>query len=230
MDMEQQQQKVKELKQKQAFANISLSQKTVASRVDELASDLQIQLKTKAKEFVSYLLAADERTFGFKGIHGTTTGQDIFTQVERCINETALQWNTFVGLTTDGPPVMCGEVHALVSLVREEMGHTGGNLTAYSCIIHQKALCGKVLGMVTVVMKTFCEDCYDTQVEIVHFMESKQKVIPKLDEKWLSDLACRSKSNLNLFTNPFAIDIDTAPEHLKLELIELQCNSALKTQ
>ena len=35
---------------------------TVASRVDELASDLQIQLKAKAKEFVSYWLAADEST------------------------------------------------------------------------------------------------------------------------------------------------------------------------
>ncbi|KAK0141889.1 General transcription factor II-I repeat domain-containing protein 2 [Merluccius polli] len=47
---------------KQAFANISLSRNTVASWVDELASDLQIHLKTKAKEFVLYLFATDEST------------------------------------------------------------------------------------------------------------------------------------------------------------------------
>ena len=38
------------------------------------------------------------------------------------------------------------------------------------------------------------------------------------------------KFNLDLFANPFEIDVDTAPEHLQLELIKLQCNGALKTQ
>ena len=100
-------------KKKQVFAAIGLSRNTVASQVDELAFDLQIQLKAKAKEFVSYSLAADESSdrtdtaqlsiFGggcysvteelldLKLIHGTTTGRDIFTQVERCINKTELQ-------------------------------------------------------------------------------------------------------------------------------------------
>lgn len=45
---------------KQAFANISLSRNTVASRVDELASDTQAQLKDKAMDFVAYSLAVDE--------------------------------------------------------------------------------------------------------------------------------------------------------------------------
>ena len=41
---------------------------------------------------------------------------------------------------------------------------------------------------------------YDTRVEIARFMESKQKVIPELeDEKWLSDLAfmCDVTEHLN---------------------------------
>ena len=38
------------------------------------------------------------------------------------------------------------------------------------------------------------------------------------------------KFNLDLFANPFEIYVDTAPEHLQLELIELHCNGALKTQ
>ncbi|XP_056135376.1 general transcription factor II-I repeat domain-containing protein 2-like [Lampris incognitus] len=38
------------------------------------------------------------------------------------------------------------------------------------------------------------------------------------------------KFNLDLFANPSAIDVDAAPEHLQLELIELQCSSALKSQ
>lgn len=373
----------------QAFANVSLTRNTMASRVDELASDLQMQLKVKAKEFVAFSLAADESTdrtdtaqlsvfirgvdsqlsvteelLDVKSIHGTTTGQDIFEQVEQCINETELPWNKLVGLTTDGAPAMCGARNGLVAKVRERMGHTGEELTAYHCIIHQEALCGKVLGMehvMTVVTKTVNfirarglnhrqfralleeEDSvhqdvpyhtevrwlsrgkvlrrfYETRMEIAHFMDSKGRAIAELeDEKWLSDLAfmcditehlnvlnlklqgrgqlitdmrdavkafqiklrlwesqmrqgnfahfpiCQSvsstitttfprevyaeklnglkaefsrrfadfesqKFNFDLFANPFAIDVDTAPEHLQLELIELQCNGALKTK
>ncbi|XDV39475.1 hypothetical protein PO909_008719 [Leuciscus waleckii] len=361
----------------------------MASRVDELGSDLKIQLKEKAKDFVAYSLAIDEsadRTdtaqlsifirgvddrfsvtdelLDLKAIHGTTSGQDIFSQVEQCVNDMELQWNKLVALTTDGAPAMCGEVRGLVGLVREKMRHTGENLTAYHCIIHQEALCGKVLGMghvMTVVNKTVNfirsrglnhrqfralleeensvhEDVpyytevrwlsrgkvlrrfYDTRIEIARFMESKQKVIPELeDEKWLSDLSflcditehlntlnvklqgrkqlitemrdsvkafqmklrlwegqmrqgnlshfpiCQSvsdtvtipfpaevyadklntlkvefcrrfadferqKFNLDLFANPFAVDVDTAPEHLQMELIELQCNTHLKSR
>ncbi|XP_056123046.1 general transcription factor II-I repeat domain-containing protein 2-like [Rhinichthys klamathensis goyatoka] len=374
---------------KQAFANISLSRNTMASRVDELGSDLKIQLKAKAKDFVAYSLAIDEsadRTdtaqlaifirgvddrfsvtdelLDLRAIHGTTSGQDHFSQVEQCVNETELQWNKLVVLTTDGAPAMSGEVRGLVGLVREKVRHTGENLTAYHCIIHQEALCGKVLGMghvMTVVNKTVNfirsrglnhrqfralleaessvhEDVpyytevrwlsrgkvlrrfYDTRIEIASFMESKQKVIPELeDEKWLSDLSflcditehlntlnvklqgqkqlitkmrdsvkafqmklrlwegqmrqghpshfpiCQSvrdtvtipfpaelyvdklntlrvefcrrftdferqKFNLDLFANPFAVDVDTAPEHLQMELIELQCNTHLKSR
>ncbi len=40
----------------------------------------------------------------------------------------------------------------------------------------------------------------------------------------------KQKFNLDLFANPFAADADAAPEHLELELIELQCNTHLKTQ
>ncbi|KAI7805541.1 putative general transcription factor II-I repeat domain-containing protein 2A-like [Triplophysa rosa] len=329
---------------KQAFANISLSRNTVASRVDELASDIQAQLKDKAKDFVAYSLAVDESTFGYKSIW-TTSGQDIFSQVEQCVSDAELQWNKLVGLTTDGAPAMCGEFRGLVGLVREKVGHTGENLTAYHCIIHQEALCGKVLDMrhiMTVVNKTVnfirsrdvpyhtevrwlsqgkvLRRFFDTRAEIAHFMESKNKSIPELEnEKWLSDLAflcditehlndlnvklqgrkqliteirdsvnafqmklrlwegqmhqanlshfpiCQSvsdtvtitfptelyadklntlkaefsrrfadfesqKFNFDLFTNPFAVDVDTAPEHLQMELIELQCNAHLKAQ
>lgn len=168
------------LDKKQAFANICLTRYTMASRVDELACDLQIQFKEKAKDFVAYSLAIDESADGtdtaqlsvfvrgvdaqfsvteelldFRAIHRTTTGQDILSQVDQCVNDTELEWNKLVALTTDGTSAMSGEVHGLVGLVRER--HTGENLIAYHCILHQESLCGKVLGMeqvMTVVSKT----------------------------------------------------------------------------
>ena len=49
-----------------------------------------------------------------------------------------------MGLTTDGASPLG---RALVGLVREKMGNTGENVTAYHCIDHQQALCGKALAM-----------------------------------------------------------------------------------
>ena len=89
-----------------------------------------------------------------KPIHGTTTGKDIFTQVEQSVNKMELPWNKLVALTTDGAPAMCGDIRGLT---RKAIGHTGENLVAYHCIIHQEALCGKVFGMehvMTVVTKS----------------------------------------------------------------------------
>lgn len=38
------------------------------------------------------------------------------------------------------------------------------------------------------------------------------------------------KFSFELFTNPFGVDVDRAPEHLQRELIELQCNGALEAK
>lgn len=76
----------------------------MASRVDELAFDLQIQLKDKPEDFVAYSLAVDESAdrmdtvqlsifiqgvdtqfsvteelLDLRAVHGTTSGQDIFS-------------------------------------------------------------------------------------------------------------------------------------------------------
>ncbi len=49
-------------KKKQAFASISLSRNTVAERIEDLARDLNHQLKDKVKTFVAFSIALDEST------------------------------------------------------------------------------------------------------------------------------------------------------------------------
>ncbi len=50
------------LRKKQAFASISLSRNTVAERIEDLARDLNHQLKDKVKTFVAFSIALDEST------------------------------------------------------------------------------------------------------------------------------------------------------------------------
>ena len=95
---------------RQAFLNVSLS-RTVADCVCHLAADLQQQLMGKGKYFIAYSLAVDESSdtsdtaqlsificgvnstlcvteelLGFKSMHGTTKGKDLFEEVSKCVN------------------------------------------------------------------------------------------------------------------------------------------------
>lgn len=176
---------------KQAFSNVSLSRNTVADRTCDLATNLYDQLMEKGKDFVAFSLAVDEscdasdtaqlsvfirgvdsnlcvteELLGFKSMHGTTTGKEIFEEVSKCVTEIKLPWDKLVGLTTDGAPAMCGKKSGLVGMVREKMReeNCAGELTVYHCIIHQESLCAKALKM---------EHVMTTVTQVVNFIRAK---------------------------------------------------------
>lgn len=176
---------------RQLFSNVSLSRNTVAERVDQLSTNLKEQLVEKGKDFMAYSLAVDESTdisdiaqlsifirgvdsslsiteefLALRPMHGTTTGQDLYEEVSRCVNEMGLPWEKLVALTTDGAPAMCGHRSGLVAKMRERIRdeNVTDELTVYHCIIHQEALCGKVLKM---------ENVMSTITRAVNFIRAK---------------------------------------------------------
>ncbi|GAA6098908.1 general transcription factor II-I repeat domain-containing protein 2-like, partial [Tachysurus ichikawai] len=368
----------------QAFSNVSLSRNTVAERTCELATNLHDQLMEKGKGFVSFSLAVDESTdasdtaqlsvfirgvdsnlcvteelLGFKSMHGTTTGKEIFEEVCKCVTEMKLPWDKLVGLTTDGAPAMRDKNNGLVGRIQEKKReeNCAGELSVYHCIIHQESLCGKALKMehvmttVTQVVnflrakglnhrqfKSFLNECgseyadvpyhaevrwlshgkvlnrfFEVREEICQFLQSKGKDTAELwEQKFLCDisshldalnlqlqgrgrvitdmyaavrafktklclwekemlqgnlnhfLCCQTiktqistvvcaqfaerlsvlgaefsqrfadfdvqKCRFQLLSNPFAVDVENAPNNLQMEPIELQCNETLKSK
>jgi hypothetical protein len=121
-------------KKQQLFKNISLSAKTVAKCVNDLAGDIQCQLKEKCKNFVAYSIAIDESTdvkdiaqlvVFVRGVNedfelveellelvpmkGKTVADEIFSQLVTLLNEFQLPWEKMVGFVSDGAPATIGK-------------------------------------------------------------------------------------------------------------------------
>ena len=84
-------------------------------------------------------------------MHGTTTGIDIFRDVEKSVAEYNLEWEKLKCITTDGGRNMCGTKKGLVGQINKAVENSGGlKPLVIHCNLHQQALCGKYLDLSSV--------------------------------------------------------------------------------
>ncbi|XP_076812884.1 general transcription factor II-I repeat domain-containing protein 2B-like [Clavelina lepadiformis] len=154
---------------------ISLSPNTVASRVTDLAANVEKQLFATVKDFeafsiyldestdvsdtaqcavfirgVDYILNLTEEFLELIPLKGTTTGRDIFQALEKCFEKHGLPWDRLVCLATDGAPAMRSSNVGVVGLVKNKLNSLETeriNFASVHCILHQDALCSKSLQM-----------------------------------------------------------------------------------
>ncbi|XP_057183089.1 general transcription factor II-I repeat domain-containing protein 2-like [Triplophysa rosa] len=150
---------------------VSLSASTVTRRIEEMGDNVYAQLQEKVKEFEFFALALDESNdvqdtaqlliflrgvnsnfevseelAALQSLKGTTTGEDIFGKVCQTMGELGLDWSKLASITTDGAPCMVGASRGLIGRMNKEMEERGLTpLLQVHCLIHQQALCCKVL-------------------------------------------------------------------------------------
>ena len=88
-----------------------------------------------------------EELLDLSSLKGTTTGKDMFEAMSDSIDKKGLQWEKLCGVTTDRAPAMAGERKGMASVVCSKVQECRGEAVKMHCIIHQEALCTKVVGL-----------------------------------------------------------------------------------
>lgn len=155
------------------FKTISLSANTTVRRIEDIGSNLVLQLNENMKKFEWFSLALDESTdvmdtsqlllfvrgvdkdfivteelVSVHSMNDTTTGENIFKEVKKSLVKYNLQLKKLKCVTTDGGRNMCGQNTGFVGqIINECAKESYPKPMILHCIIHQQALCAKYINM-----------------------------------------------------------------------------------
>lgn len=152
------------------FETVSLSRKTITSRIEVIDKQFVSQLESKISQFKFCSVALDESTditdtaqllifirgvddnfcvteelACMRSLKGTTKGSDIFEQFQEGLTSLKVPMTNICNITTDGAPNMTGTKSGFVGLFNQSF--PGNNVVFLHCVIHQEALCKSALDM-----------------------------------------------------------------------------------
>ncbi|XP_050522733.1 general transcription factor II-I repeat domain-containing protein 2B-like [Daktulosphaira vitifoliae] len=231
-----------------AFKEISLSRPTITRRIEDIGKNLQDQMQTKAEQFSFFSLALDESTdnrdtaqllifvrgidreftiteelASLQSMKDRTSADDLFEDVLQCITKLNLNWKNLCGLTTDGAPSMIGSKNGLVTKILHQMATQ--NLEQplpVHCIIHQQALCCKVLEM---------DHVMNVVRDIVNFIRSRglnHRQFQAFLEEVGSEFSDVLYHNQIRWLSRAQMDEAVVQENFQMEIIELKTNTLQK--
>ncbi|GBO08028.1 General transcription factor II-I repeat domain-containing protein 2A [Araneus ventricosus] len=155
---------------KNNFQTVSLSRKTVTSRIEAIDKNLTSQLESKIGQFKFCSIAMDESTnindtaqlvlfirgvdenfeiteelACMRSLKGTTKGCDIFREFQEGLLTLKVPITNICNITTDGAPNMTEKKSGFLGLFNQN--YPGNNIVLLLCVIHQDALCKSALNM-----------------------------------------------------------------------------------
>jgi len=147
------------------FQTVSLSRSTISTRVSEINAHIEDKLKLLIEKCRYFSLCLDESTYisdvsqllifirivednfvineeliALASLHSTTKGMDIFNAVREQMEKYG-GFHKCTAIVTDGAKAMVGKTNGFWGHLKKN----GINCPTFHCIIHQEALCGKIV-------------------------------------------------------------------------------------
>ncbi|CAM4659072.1 unnamed protein product [Leuciscus chuanchicus] len=222
-----------------AIKDVQISRGTVTRRCEGMAEDIEEQLRKDVEQCKCFSLQFDESTdvvdvaqlcvfirmvFGDMGakeelltilpLKGHTRGEDIFQAFMEFVNKTQLPLFKLISITTDGAPAMVGRTSGFIALCKQSEYFP--DFLNYHCIIHQQALCSKILNMkevMDVAMKIVCSvraRSLQRRLFRAHLEETEYAQLE--DYQWLLDLAFLT--DLTDLLNGFNLELQGKDKHV----------------
>ncbi|XP_026326221.1 general transcription factor II-I repeat domain-containing protein 2-like [Hyposmocoma kahamanoa] len=138
--------------------SIALDESTDLSDIAQLA----IFIRGVDKEFT-----VTEELLALQPLKGTTTGEDIFNEVQKVFTRFGLPWSKLKGVCTDGAPSMVGLRKGFIGILNEKataLNVQKDDLIVLHCIIHQQNLCSKSIRL---------QHVMDVVVKTINFIRSR---------------------------------------------------------
>lgn len=157
----------------QAIKDMPLSRQSVTRRVEGMGENLRNKLKMDIDNCCFFSLQFDESTdivdtsqlivfirmvfsdmshkeefLTVIPVKGTTRGEDIYQHFVNFAKKTSLPLWKLVSIATDGAPSMVGKNNGFLALCQKDEDFP--DFVTVHCVIHQNALCAKVLNMADV--------------------------------------------------------------------------------
>ena len=159
-------------------------------RIEDIAGNLELQLQREVANFDFFSLALDEscdvrdtaqllvfvrgitdfkiteELAAMRSMKGTTTGSDLFMEVNACMDTLGLKWERLTGVTTDGCPSLTGKNVGLLKRMQDKVTEINADqkVVFLHCILHQHVLCKSVLKI---------DDVIDVVTKIVNFIRAR---------------------------------------------------------
>ena len=170
---------------------LSLSERTISRRVQEIGANIKEQLRNEYQSFKQFSVALDESTDNrsiaqlaifvrgvendFKNteelldviaLKNTTTGEDIFLAAIEVMNEVNLSIERLCSIATDGASEMMSDGAGFVGRMKENVRDAGlPPIVTVRCLLHQDQVCAKVFHKFKSMM--------DTVMKLIISVESK---------------------------------------------------------
>jgi hypothetical protein len=158
---------------------VSLSNTTVARRIDDISDDIKIELISRLHTCDAYALQLDESTdvaglsillvfvrlkkicFYVK-VNMNTTGENIFNSIDNFMTMHEINWGKCIDVCSDGAKAMIGKVNGTITRIKK----VAQNCSSNHCILHRYALVTK---RISITLKSVLDEA----VKIVNFIKSR---------------------------------------------------------